>query len=304
MSLEVWDKDGAGVLNPNDRIRTVSDLVIPFHEITTNTGWKNKIFNISSKPYAYLDIQFILARCQANFRGLGCNFCAENYYTSTCDKYYIAEEGKKATNKLIIGVAIGTILLAVILAVVVVLMRKKGKKSDARELLEASDLNDAKSEKANETGKGAQSSTITSTPLEMTYATLNHYSSVRKSKENEGHFEHATYDTLNREHSIEDNCEQSNYNHLIKPTHQTHLKKGQENINQGVRRTEDLREEETYANVYTVAKRCGPSVEKFEDNIEQLERNNKADTTYSSLNHDLNPAAVDEEDSYSVLTSL
>ena len=87
MSLEIWNKK---LLNDGDKIRTLGDLVIPFHEITKNTGWKDKKFTNSS---AYLDIQFRLEKCHANFRGLGCNFCSKNYYTYTCDKYCIAVEG-------------------------------------------------------------------------------------------------------------------------------------------------------------------------------------------------------------------
>ena len=493
ISLEVWDEDG---WSKDDEIRTISNLVIPFHEITTNTGWKDKTFTISNVPYVYLEIQFILEKCHANFRGLGCNFCSENYYTSTCDKYCrpklgdytcnssgnkicathktgqncdqcqkewggdkceecaenyfpekvcnvtcIAVEGrytcshlggkvchenrtgldcdsctehrtgkicenctegwggdkcqecakdyypegvcnvsctgvqskftctkdgrkacfqnwkgkecdvcsenyfgefceefcedseryncsssgemvcldntttvenncgkfsklsKKPTYKLIIGVVIGTILLVVLLSVVIVLMRRKGKKSDQKQLLETSDVKGTKSEKTTEAGKSAQSSTITSTTLEMTYATLNHNPSVLKSTEDVGHFENATYDTLDRdhatlyrEHSIEDNCEQSNYNYLDKLTHQTHQTMGKENTDQGVRRTEDLRNEESYADISIV-------YEKLENDVEELKINDKIDTTCSSLNHYHNPAAEDEEDSYSHLSN-
>ena len=560
-SLEVWDKDPA--MNPDDEIRTISNLVIPFHEITTNNGWKDRKFYISNKTNAYLKIQFRLEKCHANFRGLGCNFCSENYYTSTCDKYCrpelgnytcnssgkkmcaahktgqncdkcqkewggdkceecaenyfpekvcdvkcIAVEGRytcsdlgrkvchenrtgvdcdsctehrtgemcgnctegwggnkcqecakdyypegvcnvsctgvqskytcsdlggkvchenrtgvdcdnctehrtgemcenctegwggdkcqecakdyypegvcnvsctgvqskftctkdgrkacfqnwkgkecvvcsenyfgefceqfcedteryncsssgemvcldntttvenncgkfsnKSTKEMLIGVVIGTTLLAVILSVVIVLMRKNIKKSDTTQILETSDLKDAKTEKTTETGKSAQSSTNTRTTLEMTYATLNHNPSVLKSKENEGHlhFENATYDTLDREHSIEDNCEQSNYNHLDKPTNQTHLKKGKEKINQEDRRTEDLRVENTYSDIFIVSKSCDPSVDKLEKDVKEMERNDKIDTTCSSLNHYHNPAAEDEEDSYSHLSNF
>ena len=271
--------------------------------------------------------------CIKNWKGEECDVCSEKYFGELCEafceeteRYNCSSSGemvcldntttvenncgkfsklsKKPTYKLIIGVVIGTILLVVILSVVIVLMRKKGKNSDATQLLDASDLKDAKSEKITETRKGAQSSTITITTLEMTYATLNHNSSDGKSKENEGHFEHATYATLNREHAIKDNCEQSNYNHLIKPTHQTHLKKGKENINQGDRRTEDIRKEDTYADISIVSESCGPSVDKLEKEVKEMERNDKIDTTYSSLNHYHNPAAEDEEDSYSHLSKF
>ena len=96
MSLEVWDKDQW--LATDDKIGTFRDLVIPFHEITTNYEWETKKFNISSEPYAYLDIQFRLESCYANFRELGCNFCSESYYTSTCDKYCTPELGNYTCN--------------------------------------------------------------------------------------------------------------------------------------------------------------------------------------------------------------
>ena len=269
--------------------------------------------------------------CFQNWKGKECVVCSENYFGEFCEefcedteRYNCSSSGEmvcldntttvenncgkfsnKSTKEMLIGVVIGTTLLAVILSVVIVLMRKNIKKSDTTQILETSDLKDAKTEKTTETGKSAQSSTNTRTTLEMTYATLNHNPSVLKSKENEGHlhFENATYDTLDREHSIEDNCEQSNYNHLDKPTNQTHLKKGKEKINQEDRRTEDLRVENTYADIFIVSKSCGPSVKKLENDVKEMERNDKIDTTYSSLNHYHNPAAEDEEDSYSHLSN-
>ena len=47
--------------------------------------WTVKRFTLSDG--AYLVIQFQIETCYGYFGGLGCSFCIDNYYTSSCNKY-------------------------------------------------------------------------------------------------------------------------------------------------------------------------------------------------------------------------
>ena len=77
----MWDKD---LFSDTDRIRDI-DLVIPLSVITASNVWTVKRFNMADG--AYLEIQFKIETCDGNFGGLGCSFCINNYYTSSCNKY-------------------------------------------------------------------------------------------------------------------------------------------------------------------------------------------------------------------------
>ena len=94
LSLQVWD-DNPG-RRTNVHIRNIVDLVIPFNETTANNVWKFQRFTLSDG--AYLEIQFQIARCYDNFGGLGCNFCIDNYYTSSCEKYCVPVQGSYTCN--------------------------------------------------------------------------------------------------------------------------------------------------------------------------------------------------------------
>ena len=408
LSLEVWDSDSR-ILNKDDEIRDIDNLVIPFSVITASNVWTVKRFTLSDG--AYLEIKFKIETCDGNFGGLGCSFCIDNYYTSSCDKYCqpvhgnytcntsgnkicadhrtgekcekcsegwggnkcqecaqdyypegicnvkcteeennftCKEDGSKACyqnwrgeecencsegyfnefcdvfcektpnyncsstgvmvcfdqtttvenncqtlsklskkSKTIIGAVSGITFFAFILIVGIVLMRKKHKKSHTSQLVEKTDAKRAKPEKPTGASKSGQSSTDLNTSSKgMTYATLNH-----KSRDWNIAFTEAdtTYATLNREleHSIEDNNEQSNYTNLgVEKTRQTHIKKGEENVNQGVPQTENFKEEDTYADISIVVKKLGPNIES-EKKVEQL------------ASHGLDPSSENYEDTYS-----
>ena len=82
MRFEVWDEDD---LNAHDLIRTITGLAMRFNAITPSSTWTNKRF-ILSNPYGYLDIQLKLS-CKGHFGGIGCNYCSDHYYNSSCSKY-------------------------------------------------------------------------------------------------------------------------------------------------------------------------------------------------------------------------
>ena len=482
LSLKVWDFDDNG---GNDHIRDIDNLVIPFNVTTANNMWTVKRFTLPDD--AYLEIQFQIKTCYDNFGGLGCSFCMDNYYTSSCDKYCqpvlgnytcntsgnklcadhktgdncdicqkewsgekceecaenyfpekvcnltckavdgrytcsnsgtkvcnekwkgaecdncanhrtgetcgqciegwggnkcqecaqdyyregvcnvtcteernkftCADDGSKACvknwkgeeckncsegyfgeycdafckdtkhyncsytgemicldntttaqnnckkfsklsnkSKIIIGLAIGISVIAIILIVGIILMRKNRNTSHASKLVGKTNTENAEPEKTNGASKSGQSLTdMNTSSQEMTYATLNHNSCDWKSTENEGFqniaFTEAdmTYATLNREleHSIEDNNEQSNYTHLcVEKTRQTQIKKGEENVIQGVPQTGDFKEEDTYADISIVVKKLGTTI-KSEKKVEQL------------ANQTLGPSYENEEDAYS-----
>ena len=75
----MWDYDGGH----SELIRDIDNLVIPFNEIKISSGWTDKRFTLSGG--AYLEIQFRISACFST-TGLGCNFCRDNYYTSSCNK--------------------------------------------------------------------------------------------------------------------------------------------------------------------------------------------------------------------------
>ena len=252
-----------------------------------------------------------LKACSKNWRGEECDNCSGGYFGEFCvvfcedtesyncsstgeiiclDNTTIAENNCKNFSKLsnkskiIIGLTISISVLAVILLVGIILMRKKNKTKYT------------KPEKTTGVSKSGQSSTdLNASSKEMTYATLNHNSRDWKSTENEGFQNNAfteadtTYATLNREleHSIEDNNEQSNYTHLVvQKTRKTHIKKGKENVNQGVPQTENFKEDDTYADISIVVNKLGPNIGS-EKKFDQLE------------SHGLDPSSEGEEDAYS-----
>ena len=88
LSLQVWDYDADS--GTNDKMRVIDNLVIPFNEITKSSVWTDKRFILSDG--AYLKIQFRIFNCYST-TGLGCNFCMENLYTSSCDKYCLPVQG-------------------------------------------------------------------------------------------------------------------------------------------------------------------------------------------------------------------
>ena len=83
----MWDYDGN---RDNDHMRDIDNLVIPFNKITKSSLWTDKRFTLSDG--AYLEIQFQIYRCYGT-TGLGCNFCIDNYYTSSCNKYCLPVQG-------------------------------------------------------------------------------------------------------------------------------------------------------------------------------------------------------------------
>ena len=95
LSLEVWDSDSR-ILNKDDEIRDIDNLVIPFSVITASNVWTVKRFTLSDG--AYLEIKFKIETCHGNFGGLGCSFCIDNYYTSSCNKYCQPVHGNYTCN--------------------------------------------------------------------------------------------------------------------------------------------------------------------------------------------------------------
>ena len=92
LSLEVWDHDR----DNSDFIRTIVPLAIPFNEITASSVWTVKRFTLSDG--AYIEIKFKIETCYGNFGGLGCSFCTDNYYTSSCNKYCQPVHGNYTCN--------------------------------------------------------------------------------------------------------------------------------------------------------------------------------------------------------------
>ena len=93
LSLQVWDYDADS--SNNDKIRDIDNLVIPFNEIKKSNVWTVKRFTLSDG--AYLEIQFRISACYST-TGLGCNFCMENYYTSSCNKLCEPVQGNYTCN--------------------------------------------------------------------------------------------------------------------------------------------------------------------------------------------------------------
>ena len=89
----MWDYDGNW---GNDEIRDIDNLVIPFNEITKSSVWTVKQFYLSGG--AYLEIQFRIHGCYKSTTGSGCNFCIDNYYTSSCDKLCEPVQGNYTCN--------------------------------------------------------------------------------------------------------------------------------------------------------------------------------------------------------------
>ena len=270
-----------------------------------------------------------LKACSKNWRGEECNNCSGGYFGEFCvvfcedtksyncsstgeivclDETSTAENNCRTLSKLSkkskisIGAVTGTTFLAVILLVLVgiVLMRRRNKKSHTSQLVGKTDEKQAEPKKKTEASKSGQSSIdLTSSSKEMTHTTLKHKSCDWKSTENEESFQNIafieadlTYTTLNREleHSIEHSYKQSNYTNLgVEKTRQTHIKKGEENVNQGVPQTEDFKEENTYSDISSVFKNFCPNIES-EKKVEQL------------ANQTLDPPSKNEEDAYSHLT--
>ena len=257
--------------------------------------------------------------CNEYRKGMECDVCFEGYFGGNCDVFCKETEhnncslsGEKVCldntttvknncqkpSKLIeivIGAAVGTTLLAVSLTVGSIIIRKNSKTSYTTQLVETTDTKHAQTA---ESGKSVHLSTILDTSSnEMTYANLNLKDGCNEAD--------ATYATLNLEHDhlIEDKSEQSNYYHLVKPTNQTHIKKGKENVNQEVPRTEDLQEEGIYADIFINAKSCGPSFEKSYEKFEKIGCG-EPDASYSSLVHELDPSAEDDESAYSNLHKI
>ena len=289
--------------------------------------------------------------CYENWRGEECKNCSEEFFGEFCDvfcketgnyncsltgemvcldKTTIVENNCKKISKLsikykiAIGAAIGISVLAVILIVGIILMRKNSNTSHASKVVEKTDTKHSKPEKTTGVSKSGQSSTDLNTlSKEVTYATLNHNSIDRKSTENEKSFQNTvfkeadmTYATLNREleHSIEDNNEQSNYTHLVvEKTRQTRTKKREENVNQGVPHTRDLKEKETYADKSVVVNKIGPNIES-EKKVQQLAGHrlepSSEDDTYShptkskSSIKDCCKEEQEEEETYADITIL
>ena len=289
--------------------------------------------------------------CYENWRGEDCNNCSEEFFGEFCDVFCketgnyncsltgemvcldqttIVENNCKKISKLsikykiAIGAAIGISFLAVILIVGLILMQKNSNTSQASKLVGKTDTNHTKPEKTAGASKSGRSSTdLNTSSKEMTYATLNYNSSDRKSTENDKSFQNTvfkeadmTYATLNREleHSFEDNNEQSNYTHLgVEKTRQTHTKKREENVNQGVPHTRDLKEKETYADKSVVVQKIGPNIES-EKKVEQLAGHrlelSSEDDTYShptkfkSSIKDCCKEEQEEEETYADITIL
>ena len=268
-----------------------------------------------------------LKACSKNWRGEECDNCSGGYFGEFCvvfcedtesyncsstgeivclDETSTAENNCRTLSKLSkkskisIGAVTGTTFLAVILLVGIVLMRRRNKKLHTSQLVGKTDEKQAEPKKKTEASKSGQSSIdLTSSSKELTYATLNHKSYEWKSTENEESFQNIafieadlTYITLNREleHSINDSYEQSNYADLcVEKMRQTHIKKGEENVNQGVPQTEDFKEENTYSDISLVFKNFCPNIES-EKKVEQL------------ANQTFDPPSKNYEDAYSHLT--
>ena len=61
--------------------------VIPFDTITASSEWGFNSFTVDENELNYgLDFGIKIS-CDDHFKGLGCNYCEDHYYTSTCDKY-------------------------------------------------------------------------------------------------------------------------------------------------------------------------------------------------------------------------
>ena len=91
--IEVYDRDGGG--KKDDHVRTIQDQWIPFSTQSSGNRWTFKSYSVSD---ATLEIKYRLLKCDANFTGLGCNYCKPDYYTELCDKYCVPVTGNYTCN--------------------------------------------------------------------------------------------------------------------------------------------------------------------------------------------------------------
>ena len=83
ISMSAWDHDKS---SGDDLVRTITNLRVPFSTTTPGSTWTVGTFTTTEYT---LKIRYRLLECPTHFRGLGCNFCEENYYTVKyyCDTY-------------------------------------------------------------------------------------------------------------------------------------------------------------------------------------------------------------------------
>ena len=70
----------------DDKIRQVTDFMVPFSTVSVGDNWKQAI-KTSSNPDMKFTVQYKLTQCEGHFTGPGCNFCESSYFTKLCNKY-------------------------------------------------------------------------------------------------------------------------------------------------------------------------------------------------------------------------
>ena len=83
ISMSAWDHDKS---SGDDLVRTITNMRVHFSTTTPGSTWTVGTFTTTEYT---LKIRYRLLECPTHFRGLGCNFCEENYYTVKyyCDTY-------------------------------------------------------------------------------------------------------------------------------------------------------------------------------------------------------------------------
>ena len=80
LRVEVWND---GSVSGDDKVRTISDIEIPFNKIPAKNTWTTKQLTLGG-PTGHFKIEIKIS-CDQHFGGMGCNYCLEHSTGENCD---------------------------------------------------------------------------------------------------------------------------------------------------------------------------------------------------------------------------
>ena len=93
--VDVWDYDSEA---SSDFVRTLTNMIVPFHRRRAGEDWNEMMFYLSEKE-ATRTVKYRILQCDERFIGLGCNFCVEGWTGESCsqcaENYYPAGQCTK-----------------------------------------------------------------------------------------------------------------------------------------------------------------------------------------------------------------